>query len=142
MTRAAGAFLAFLGIALLGSLADVDAAHDESRGVATWYDDPNREGLYAAVNSYRWGDPTYRVRVTATNGRSVVVTVGDYCGCRGERAIDLSPTAFARLAPLSRGVVRVTVAHAVDAAFTLPPTSTRGSLLAQLADLMHRWRTP
>ena len=79
-------------------------------GRASWYADG--AGLYAAVNSYRWGDPRYSVRVCAGT-RCVIVTVRDFCQCHtgapGEKLIDLSPEAFARLAPLSRGVVRVTV---------------------------------
>jgi len=79
-------------------------------GRASWYDDG--PGLYAAVNSFRWGDTPYRVRVTAGD-RSVVVIVRDFCGCytgtARERIIDLSPAAFQALAPLSRGLVHVTV---------------------------------
>lgn len=89
-------------------------------GIASWYD--AGPGLYAAVPSWRWGDAPYRVRVTA-GGRAVVVTVGDFCGCPGGRVIDLSADAFARLAPLSQGLVRVTVTR-LDAAVTPPPTET------------------
>lgn len=80
-----------------------------SGGLASWYDDGS--GLYAAVPSWRFGDTPYRVRVTG-NGRSVVVTVRDFCGCPGDRIIDLSADAFARLAPLSRGLLPVTVSDA------------------------------
>ena len=79
-------------------------------GRASWYDDG--PGLYAAVNSYRWGDPRYSVRVCA-GSRCVTVTVRDFCQCyvgtSRERVIDLSPDAFRRLAPLSAGLVKVTV---------------------------------
>jgi hypothetical protein len=75
-------------------------------GLASWYDDG--PGLYAAVPSWRFGDRPYQVTVSA-GGRSVVVTVRDFCGCPGARIIDLSPEAFAELAPLSRGLVVVTV---------------------------------
>ena len=75
-------------------------------GVASWFDDG--PGLYAAVPSWHFGDRRYHVRVTAGD-RSVIVTVRDFCGCPGGRVIDRSPEAFARLAPLSRGLVRVTV---------------------------------
>jgi rare lipoprotein A (peptidoglycan hydrolase) len=44
-----------------------------------------------------------------SGGRSVVVTLVDVCRCRGERIIDLYADAFRRLAPLSRGVIEVTV---------------------------------
>lgn len=80
------------------------------RGSATWYDDHRKSGLYAAVHSWRWGDTPYRVTVRAGD-RSVVVTVSDFCLCTGggDRVIDLSNEAFSRLAPLSAGVVDVTV---------------------------------
>lgn len=89
-------------------------------GWATWYDDG--PGLYAAVNSYRWGDPRYEVTVRYTanvNGtivrRQVTVVVRDFCAC-GKRhgeptVIDLSPAAFKKLAPLSRGVIKVEVIY-------------------------------
>ena len=92
-------------------------------GIASWYDTPG-PGLYAAVPSWRWGDTPYRVRVTA-GSRSVVVVVGDFCRCPGGRVIDLSADAFARLAPLSAGLVRVTVER-LGAGVTPPPTSAEG----------------
>ena len=49
----------------------------------------------------------------APGSRCVTVTLSDFCSCYAgtdsERLIDLSPDAFSRLAPLSRGLVRVTV---------------------------------
>ena len=89
-------------------------------GIASWFD--AGPGLYAAVPSWRWGDEPYRLRVTAGD-RAVVVTVGDFCGCPGGRVIDLSADAFRRLAPLSVGLVRVTVTR-LDADVTPPPTET------------------
>ncbi|HET7702118.1 MAG TPA: RlpA-like double-psi beta-barrel domain-containing protein, partial [Candidatus Limnocylindrales bacterium] len=89
-------------------------------GRASWYD--VGPGLYAAVPSWRWGDEPYQVRV-ATGGRAVVVTVGDFCGCPGARVIDLSADAFRRLAPLSVGLVRVTVTR-LGPGVTAPPTET------------------
>jgi hypothetical protein len=67
--------------------------------------------LLGAVHSFRWGDRPYRVRVCRQVGAAacVVVTVVSYCGCPDGRAIDLSPYAFGKLAPLSRGLVPVTV---------------------------------
>lgn len=87
---------------------------------ASWYDDG--PGYYGAVHSYRWGDPRYTVRVCriADPDRCVLVTVRDHMA-NAHREIDLSPDAFSRLAPLSRGVVDVTVRR-VD----LPPTDTEG----------------
>lgn len=89
-------------------------------GIASWYD--AGPGLYAAVPTWRWGDEPYRVRVTAGH-RSVVVTVLDFCGCPGGRVIDLSADAFARLAPLSAGLVRVTITR-LGPGLTPPPTTT------------------
>ena len=75
--------------------------------MASWYDDG--PGLYAAVNSFRFGDKPYRVTVWY-EGRHVTVVVRDHCNCytgtARERAIDLSPEAFAELAPLSRGLIK------------------------------------
>lgn len=86
-------------------------AADVLEGTASWYDDG--PGLYAAVHSYRFGDPVYDVIVRVPGGDSVRVRVRDHCACyvgtSRERLIDLSPDAFAKLAPLSRGLVRVTV---------------------------------
>lgn len=81
-------------------------------GVASWYRDAHRSGLYAAMHRFTWGDPITDVRVCA-GARCVTVPVVDYCACYvgtpDERAIDLSPAAFRRLAPLSRGLVPVTI---------------------------------
>jgi len=94
------------------------------RGEASWYRDPNSPGgLYGAVHSYRFGDPRYSVRVCRADNDDVcvTVTVRDHMA-NAVRAIDLSPTAFARLAPLSRGVVQVTVSRAPR--IELPATDT------------------
>lgn len=66
------------------------------------------------------------VRVSAGD-RSVVVRLVTGCAC-GDRhgdptVIDLSPSAFARLAPLGQGIVRVIV-EPVDAPPRLPETDT------------------
>ena len=50
--------------------------------------------------------------MVSANGRSVTVTLSDFCQCFGTRLLDLSDDAFARLAPLSRGLVHVTVSSA------------------------------
>jgi rare lipoprotein A (RlpA)-like double-psi beta-barrel protein len=85
-------------------------------GVASWYDDG--PGLYGAagpvLREALGGDPAFRgehVRVCAD--ACVTVVLSDWCAC-GERAgkatlVDLSPAAFRRLAPLSAGVVRITI---------------------------------
>jgi expansin (peptidoglycan-binding protein) len=100
-------------------------------GKATWYDDG--AGLYAAagpvLREALGGDPAFRGgRVTVrSGGRSVTVTLSDWCAC-GERGgvptlLDLSADAFARLAPLGRGVINVEVE--LDAApIRLPATDT------------------
>jgi hypothetical protein len=74
-------------------------------GTATWY---AANGLIAAVPGWHWGDRPYRVLVTY-GGRSVIVTVQDCLCGRTDRLIDLSDDAFRRLAPLSVGVIRVSV---------------------------------
>lgn len=96
------------------------------RGSATYYNDG--PGFYAAVPSYRWGDPTYQVLVSY-QGKSVVVTVRDHCGCyvgsADERVIDLSPAAFEALAPLSRGKITVMfTTHKQVSTIKLPETDT------------------
>jgi rare lipoprotein A (peptidoglycan hydrolase) len=90
-------------------------------GMASWYSDG--PGLYAAVPSWHYGDTPYRIRVSG-NGRSVVVTVRDFCGCPGNRVVDLSPAAFSRLAPLSAGLVRVTIERMADPGPTMPATDS------------------
>lgn len=94
-------------------------------GEASYYDDG--PGLYGAVHSYRFGDARYVATVCRLDdpGRCVEVTVRDHMGNQ-TRAIDLSPDAFVQLAPLSEGVVDVTVRKtgAVPRA-TLPATDTQ-----------------
>lgn len=106
--------------------------------VATWYDatrnrawytqEPrpgaasrNQDGgpyrYYAAVYGFRWGDRPYQLDVCRTDlpDRCVRVWVVDWCGCSkrrpGRGAIDLSPAAFLRLGPLSRGVLPVRISR-------------------------------
>lgn len=127
---------AVITLLLLGLAMSVDVRASES-GVASWYDDG--PGFYAAVHSFRWGDPPYRVVVTADNGNSIVVTVRDFCQCyvdtERERVIDLSPAAFAALAPLSNGLVRVTVFRAglrpAGPGATPPPTDVEPMVAAR-----------
>jgi len=90
-------------------------------GIATWFCLAGRspctrgypDGLYAAAGPAlrAWLGADWRgqqVTVTA-DGRSVVVTLVDWCRCGGGRIIDLYAAAFRTLAPLSRGVLRVTL---------------------------------
>jgi hypothetical protein len=102
-------------------------------GKATWYDDGS--GLYGAagpvLREALGGDPAFRgqtVRVCADD--CVLVRLTDWCAC-GDRGgvptlIDLSPDAFARLAPLSAGVIDVTIELG---GVTLPETSTEGEAI-------------
>ena len=106
-----------------GGPLDAPAASSTQGGLATWYATP---GLTAAAGPLlRHGD--WRgsfVRVCA--GSCVTVQLTDWCAC-GDRGgqptlLDLSASAFKRLAPLSRGIVAVEV-QTVDR-ITLPPTDT------------------
>ena len=81
------------------------------RGGEQWY--------YAAVGGWRFGDRPYKIQVCRADepARCVKVVVRDHCArCRADlekpwgrksRAIDLSPLAFAKLAPLGHGLVAV-----------------------------------
>lgn len=83
-------------------------------GVASWY--RYVVGHAAAGPALRafLGDNWRGQTVTVTmNGRSVSVKLSDWCQCyegeRSERIIDLDDRAFAALAPVSRGLIQVTV---------------------------------
>ena len=108
---------------LVGAVGATHETTAPTEGTASWYD--VGPGLYAAVPSYRFGDQTYPLNVCAGE-RCVQVTVRDHCSCfvgtSRERVIDLSADAFRRLAPLSRGLVRVTLSSPV--AVELPATDT------------------
>lgn len=77
-------------------------------GRATWY---GATGMIGAVHSWRWGNTPYPVRVCLLGTTTCIrVWVSDYCqACTGSLLIDLSDDAFSRLAPLSRGVIRITL---------------------------------
>jgi hypothetical protein len=79
-----------------------------THGTATWYS--NGPGIYAAAGpALRHGHWRGRSVQVCTHSRCLTVRLTDWCRCGGGRVIDLSPAAFARLAPLSRGTVRVEV---------------------------------
>lgn len=100
-------------------------------GPATWYCLPGRSacssgfpasGMYAAAGPAlrraigpRWRSARVTVTRTWTDARggehsaTVVVRLADWCACPGVRVLDLYGSAFSRLAPLSRGVLRVEV---------------------------------
>ena len=89
----------------------------EHRGVASWFCGHGSActrgypgGLYAAAGpALRHGNWRGRVVVVEANGQSVHATLIDWCACPGGRLLDLYSDAFLRLAPLDRGLLRVTV---------------------------------
>lgn len=86
-----------------GSLVGPGGAASEA-GVATWYDPP-WAGMTAA---HPWLPFGTRVTVTdATTGRAVIVVINDRGPFSPGRVIDLSPEAFAQLAPLGQGILDV-----------------------------------
>jgi len=93
-------------------------------GLATWFDDG--PGLYAAAGpDLRHGDWRGSFVTVTSGSRSVTVQLTDWCAC-GDRngrptLLDLSASAFRRLAPLSRGVIAVEV---TSGSVTLPATDT------------------
>ncbi len=102
------------------------AASSLSAGLATWYDTP---GLTAAAGpELRHGDWRGSFVTVTHAGRSVTVQLTDWCAC-GDRngeptLLDLSASAFRRLAPLSKGVIEVEVTAAQSV--PLPATDTIG----------------
>lgn len=81
-------------------------------GTATWYCCTRGypSGLYAAAGpGIRVGNWRGRYVRVCAGSRCVRVRLIDWCACGHGRVIDLYPEAFRRLAPLSRGVVRVQV---------------------------------
>lgn len=77
-------------------------------GVGTWY--ANGNGVYAAAGSeIRRGSWRGRLVRVCSGAKCIKVRLVDWCGCPGKRIIDLSPDAFREFAPLSKGVIHVTV---------------------------------
>jgi hypothetical protein len=97
-------------------------------GTATWYcssTSPCTRG-YGPSDMVAAIDPTLGIakgdQVTVRHdGRAITVRIVDVCACAGERLIDLTSGAFAQLAPLSRGVIDVTI-ESGGPGVTLPPT--------------------
>ncbi len=100
-------------------------------GSASWYckagssachhaypDRPGKADHYAAagprVRRMFGGDWRGRNVIVSANGRSVVVKLIDFCRCPS-RVLDLYADVFARLAPLSQGVVDVRVSSRTSA---------------------------
>lgn len=78
------------------------------------------------------GDPAFRGKrvQVCTDEACVSVVLTDWCAC-GDRGgvptvIDLDKRDFAKLAPLSRGVISVTVEVPGSPGVTLPPTDMEG----------------
>lgn len=69
--------------------------------------DGSRFNAYGLSTAARWLPFGTLLRVTASNGRSVVVRVTDRGPYAGRRVLDLSYGAFAAIARPSQGVVRV-----------------------------------
>lgn len=136
----AAAIVAILALVFLYDARPTAAAHPAIRtGVATYCAPTPTKcqgwgggALVGAVRSFSSGDTPYRVEVcTVDGGRCVTVRVVSYCACGTRHGkptlIDLSPAAFRRLAPLSRGVIDVTVRPVGGGApiGTIPPTDTQ-----------------
>jgi len=104
------------------------AAARSLRGLATWYD--AGPGHYAAAGPVlrdALGDFRGQSVTVCHDGRCTAVRLTDVCAC-GERAgvptlLDLSADAFRDLAPLSAGVIDVSIE--LGGAPTLPPTDAR-----------------
>ncbi len=92
-------------------------------GQATWYGTGPGAGHAAAGPELRNAlGPDWRgTRLEVCHaGRCVMVTVDDWCAC-GDKLIDLSDEDFTELAPLSAGIVRVTIGP-LRVTATPPPT--------------------
>jgi len=99
------------------------AALPVAAGVATWYCEPGRSPCtvgFPAGGYYAAAGPELRAALGDWRGQTVTVEredgaaavrvrLVDTCACPGERVLDLYGAAFAVLAPLSRGVIRVEV---------------------------------
>lgn len=90
-------------------------SHSSSRGIASYYWQPqavacggrfNPHAMTAAHRTYPCGS---RVRVTASNGRSVVVTINDRGPFVKGRIIDLSLAAARQIGMTKSGLTTVTV---------------------------------
>jgi rare lipoprotein A len=87
-----------------GTLTEPGTGATTQAGDASWYDPP-WSGLTAA---HPWLPFGTRVTVTdRATGRSVTVVIDDRGPFGPGRIIDLSPEAFAQLAPLGRGILHV-----------------------------------
>ncbi len=81
-------------------------------GTASWYDTwymTATSVVAAAGPALRVGNWRGRTVTVCRAGVCVRPKIVDFCQCYGSRLIDLSPAAFRALAPLSQGVISVTV---------------------------------
>jgi hypothetical protein len=91
-------------------------------GTATWYDAPTIHDAAAGPSLRRALGSGWRgTTVTVCAGRCITTRLTDWCFCGSGRVIDLDRRAFRRLAPLSQGVLSVTVSRVVP---ELPATDT------------------
>lgn len=91
-------------------------------GYSTWYAAPPGQAAAGPALRRALGPDWRGTRVVVSHGgRSVTVTLSDWM--RADRLIDLDDGAFARLAPLSVGVIRVEIR--VASAIALPATDTQ-----------------
>jgi len=89
-----------------GTLSEPGTGARGQTGIATWYDPP----WSGASAAHPWLPFGTMVLVTDIgSGRSVTVVIDDRGPFAPGRIIDLSPEAFAQLAPLGRGVLRVSI---------------------------------
>jgi rare lipoprotein A (peptidoglycan hydrolase) len=83
--------------------------HSGPRGVASWYRwHPGEAAAGPALRAFLGAHWRGTVVTVTANGHSVRVQLSDWCRCPS-RLIDLGADSFARLAPLSRGLVKVSV---------------------------------
>jgi hypothetical protein len=80
-------------------------------GQATWYSWHRHEAAAGPALRAWLGKGWRGTRVVVCAKACVVVRLTDWCACKGERIVDLDSRSFRALAPLSQGVVRVTVSR-------------------------------
>ncbi|MFZ0324604.1 MAG: RlpA-like double-psi beta-barrel domain-containing protein [Actinomycetes bacterium] len=114
-----------IALSLALAIGQVGTPAGAIRGQATWYrDTPGHAAAGPALRDALGPDWRGQVVTVSANGRSVVVTLTDWCACnRTQRVIDLDIHDFGRLARPSVGVLPVTVTWGEEA-IQLPETDT------------------
>ena len=79
------------------------------QGTATWYEWHAGEAAAGPALRQALGPHWRGQTVKVCAGSCVVVKLTDWCACGHGRVIDLDDQSFRKLAPLSQGVVKVTV---------------------------------